>query len=151
MKSNDCVCRIKQMFQNMNGDRGINIGTYIYPLLYSVMMAVLQVYFNMYINRVIVIAFIVAYNILAIYIPSWYVLGNMSMVYRSSNSVVKIECSVIVCCILIVIFTILTIFRFQKIEIIACWLLCLMPRSIHSASNSLKALHIILPPVLVVI
>ncbi len=83
------------------------------------MMAVLQVYFNMYINRVIVIAFIVAYNILAIYIPSWYVLGNMSMVYRSSNSVVKIECSVIVCCILIVIFTILTIFRFQKYDVIS--------------------------------
>ena len=108
-----------ELFQNMNSDRGINIGTYIYPLLYSVMMAVLQVYFNMYINRVIVIAFIVAYNILAIYIPSWYVLGNMSMVYRSSNSVVKIECSVIVCCILIVIFTILTIFRFQKYDVIS--------------------------------
>lgn len=103
-----------ELFQNMNSDRRINIGTYIYPLLYSVMMAVLQVYFNMYINRVIV-----AYNILAIYIPSWYVLGNMSMVYRSSNSVVKIECSVIVCCILIVIFTILTIFRFQKYDVIS--------------------------------
>ena len=77
------------------------------------------IYFNMYINRVIVIAFIVAYNILAIYIPSWYVLGNMSMVYRSSNSVAKIECSVIVCCILIVIFTILTIFRFQKYDVIS--------------------------------
>jgi hypothetical protein len=107
------------LYGNGESDGGINIGTYIYPLLYSVMMAVLQVYFNMYINRVIVIAFIVAYNILAIYIPSWYVLGNMSMVYRSSNSVVKIECSVIVCCILIVIFTILTIFRFQKYDVIS--------------------------------
>lgn len=108
-----------ELFQSMNGNRVINIGTYVYPFLYSIMMAVLQLYLNMYINRIIVIALIVAYNISAIYIPVWYVLGNMSMIYRSSNPAVKVHYSVIVCCLLIVIFAILSIFRFQKYDVVS--------------------------------
>lgn len=108
-----------ELFQNINSYMGINIGMYIYPLLYSVMMAILQVYLNMYINRIIVIAFIVAYNILAIYIPIWYILGNMSMIYRSINSAIKVEYSVIACCLLIMIFIILVVFKFQKYDVVS--------------------------------
>ena len=105
-----------ELFDSMNN--GAGIGIYIYPFIYSIMMALLQLLLNMYMNRVIAIALIIACNITAIYIPVWYTLGNISMIYRSSNLGTDVRYSVIACVILIIMFVILSIYRFNKYDVI---------------------------------
>lgn len=93
----------------------------IYPVLYSILMSLFQLCLNMYLDRMIVLVIIIAYDILAIYVPVWFMLGNMSMLYRSVCVVkpaVDFHIAAVASMILIIIIIAISIFKFTKYDII---------------------------------